>query len=173
MLDAVSANRISFAVGMGCCRNEHLANVYLRAAGVAAIWIEIDGSIGVQEIADVACARGGRLVYCCHRDDHVALARLLRRSRPPPSQLAIAEVLEQLAETLGVGITPHETAIARARSVVAMVNDKVKLMGSNGGLREFNRRFKAARKADRGMRYFDLLYAEKAAMLEAIAREAR
>jgi hypothetical protein len=44
-------------------------------------------------------------------------------------------------------------------------------MQHNGGLRDLNRSFKAARKVDRSLRYHDYLHAKKAAMLEAIARE--
>jgi hypothetical protein len=39
-------------------------------------------------------------------------------------------------------------------------------MSSTGELDEFNRAFKAARKADPAIRHFDYLHARKAAMLE-------
>jgi len=40
------------ASGMGKPRrNEILAECYLRAAGVAAVWIDADGHIGAQDVA--------------------------------------------------------------------------------------------------------------------------
>ena len=71
----------------------------------------------------------------------------------------------------GVGLTPHTVAIERAWPVAA-VNETIDKMGSTGELKAFNRAFKNARKVDPGIRYFDYIHARKAAMLEALAREA-
>jgi hypothetical protein len=46
-------------------------------------------------------------------------------------------------------------------------------MKGNGGLKEFNRSFKQARKASPSIRYQDFLHVRKASMLEEMAREAR
>jgi hypothetical protein len=42
-------------------------------------------------------------------------------------------------------------------------------MKESGAMNEFNAAFKAARKVDKSIRYFDFLHSRKAAMLEAIA----
>ena len=51
------------------------------------------------------------------------------------------------------------------------MNVAVDHLQHNGGMREFNAGFKAARKAEPSLRYFDYLHAKKASMLEAMARE--
>jgi hypothetical protein len=43
-------------------------------------------------------------------------------------------------------------------------------MQRTGGMKEMNRKFKAARKAGTVLRYHDFLHAKKLTMLEAIAR---
>jgi hypothetical protein len=85
---------------------------------------------------------------------------------------AIVAKLEELADRGGVGLTPHAVAIDRALGAVAAVNDTIDKMGSTGELKAFNRVFKDARKVDPTIRYFDYIHARKAAMLEALAREA-
>jgi hypothetical protein len=69
-------------------------------------------------------------------------------------------------------LTPHAIAIERALAAVTAVNDTIDKMGSTGELREFNRAFKDARKADPSIRYFDYIHGRKAAMLESLSREA-
>jgi hypothetical protein len=50
-LDADPANKLLIAAGMGKpTRNDILAD-YLRAAGVAAVWINADGHVGAQDVA--------------------------------------------------------------------------------------------------------------------------
>jgi hypothetical protein len=53
-------------------RNELLAEYYLPAAGVAAVWIDADGHVGAQDVASIESA--GRVVYCCERGVHFTLA---------------------------------------------------------------------------------------------------
>ena len=156
-------------------RNELLARRYLRAAGVAAVWIEAEGHVGAQDVAKIE-AEAGHAVYCCPRGAHFVLAyrlQLWMQDLPErPDQAAIATKLEQLADRGGVGLTPHAIAIDRALAAVAAVNDTIDKMGSTGELKAFNRAFKDARKVDPTIRYFDYIHARKAAMLEALAREA-
>jgi hypothetical protein len=66
-------------------------------------------------------------------------------------------------------LTPHAIAIERALAAVAVVNDTIDKMGSTS-LRPLTA--KEARKVDPAIRYFDYIHARKAAMLEALAREA-
>jgi hypothetical protein len=61
VLDCTSANRTHDCVGMRKpTRNEILAEYYLRAAGVAALWIGVaavwigaDGHVGAQDVASI------------------------------------------------------------------------------------------------------------------------
>jgi hypothetical protein len=150
-------------------RNELLAEYYLRAAGVAAVWIDADGHVGAQDVALIE-KEPGRVVYCCERGVHFTLAYRLYEWKKaivadPPS---IAAKLEELADRGGVGLTSHAVAIDRALAAVTAVNDTIDKMGSTGELKAF----KEARKVDPSIRYFDYIHARKAAMLEALAREA-
>jgi hypothetical protein len=153
-------------------RNEQLAEYYLRAAGVAAVWIDADGHVGAQDVASVEIDPD-RTVYCCERGVHFTLAyRLYEWKKGVDADAsAIAAKLEELAELGGVGITPHQVALDRALAAVAAVNDTIDKMGSTGELKAFNRAFKEARRVDPTIRYFDYIHARKAAMLEALARE--
>jgi hypothetical protein len=101
---------------------------------------------------------------------HVGLPALEWKKAVVVDPPAIAVKLEEIAELGGVGLTPHAVAIDRALAAVAAVNDTIDKMGSTGELK--NRAFKEARRVDPSLRYFDYLHARKAAMLEALAREA-
>jgi hypothetical protein len=54
-------------------RNELIAEYYLRAAGVAAVWIDKTGHVGAQEVASIEIDPD-RIVYCCERGSHFVLA---------------------------------------------------------------------------------------------------
>lgn len=174
MLDVSQPNQILIAVGMGKpTRNEILAEYYLRAAGVAAVWIDAAGNVGAQDVASIE-NEPDSVAYCCERGVHFTLAYRLsewKKAGGEADQAAIAARLEQLAQLGGVGLTPHHVAVQRALAAVAAVNDAIDKMGSTGELKAFNRAFKEARKVDPSIRYFDYLHARKAAMLEAMARE--
>lgn len=173
MLDVSQPNQITLALGMGKpTRNELLAEYYLRAAGVAAVWIDAAGHVGAQDVAGIE-VDPDRTVYCCERGVHFTLAYRLYewKKAVDVDQHQIAAKLDQLAELGGVGLTPHQVAIDRAMAAVAAVNEALDKMASTGQLNEFNRTFKQARKVDPSIRYFDYLHARKAAMLEAMARE--
>jgi len=81
-------------------RNELLAEYYLRAAGVAAMWIDAEGHVGAQDVASVE-NEPGRVIYCCERGSHFVLAYRLYEWKKsvivdPP---VIAAKLEELAES--------------------------------------------------------------------------
>jgi hypothetical protein len=120
------------------------------------------------DTADVASVKDdpGRIVYCCLRGDHFRLSYHLYDWKQ--SVQAIGRKLEEMAAGLSSGLTKHTTAVDRARAAVATVNKAMEVMADQGELREF----KAARKVDPAIRYQDYLHSRKAAMLEAIAREA-
>lgn len=162
-------------LGMGVDRNQQLAEYFLKAAGIAAVWIDPDGLIGSQDAARYQL-EDGRIAYCCQRGANFVLAYRLQLWKQdhdhvaPPSQAAMAERLVQLADEGGVGITPHAVAIGRAGAAVAEVNERLATMKSKGELRELNQSFRAARAADSSLRYETFIEAKKAAILEALAR---
>jgi hypothetical protein len=168
---------ILIALGMGkSTRNELLVRRYLRAAGVAAVWVDADGHVGAQEVAKIDVEAGDK-VYCCPRGAHFVLAyrlQLWMGEQPErPDQAALATKLEELAVAGGVGLTPHAVAVDRAQVAVANVNEAFGIAANNGDLREMKAAFKAARTADPSLRYADYLEARKAAMLEALVRALR
>jgi hypothetical protein len=154
-------------------RDELLAEYYLRAAGVAAVWIDAAGHVGAQDVASIEILPD-RIVYCCVRGVHFPLAYWLYEWKQaiqvdPP---AIAAKLEEIAEHGGVGLTPHQVAVDRAMATVALINQTMAKMQMTGELREINQAFKAARAAEPSLRYADYLEARKAAMVESIAHQA-
>jgi hypothetical protein len=158
---------------MGTTRNEILADYYLRAAGIAVIWIDPDGHIGAHDVASMELP-AGRVAYCCPRGAHFVLAyrlQLWKQDQHAAGPDAIGAVLEQLASDGGVGITAHAVATARALEAVATVNGMLDGMKDSGAMKEFNAAFKAARKVDKSIRYFDFLHSKKAALLEQLAME--
>jgi hypothetical protein len=91
-------------VGMGKpTRNELLAEYYLRAAGVVAVWIDATGHVGAQDVASIE-NEPDRTVYCCERGAHFVLAyRLYEWKKAVEVDLAaIATKLEELADRGGV-----------------------------------------------------------------------
>lgn len=172
MLDVTRPNQNTIALGMGTLtRNEQLAEYYLRAAGVAAVWIDPDGCIGAQENATFSLP-DGRLAFCCPRGAHFVLAyrlQLWKQDEVWVAVPAIVEKLQGLAELGGVGLTPHPLAIERALQAVARVNQALDGMKATGHLKDLNAAFKASRKVDPSLRYHDFLHTHKAGMLEAIA----
>jgi hypothetical protein len=159
-------------------RNELLADHYLRVAGIAAVYVDADGAIGTEEVVGIEIPLG-RISFCCNAGDEVRLTRLAQactgdqrhayRFDGKQKLATIAARLEQLADDHGIGITAHRIAVQRALAAVQAVNQAIDRMQHNGGLKEVNRAFKAARKVDPAIRYFDYLHAHKAAMLEALA----
>ena len=69
-VDDPTVIRIAVVHGQG---NELLAEYYLRAAGVAAVWVDAAGHVGAQDVAAIE-NEPGRIVYCCKRGSHFVLA---------------------------------------------------------------------------------------------------
>lgn len=147
---------------MAKTRNEDLAGYYLRAAGVAAIWIDEAGHIGAADVASID-EQPGRIIYCCLRGDHFRLSYHLYewKQSVQASPEAIARKLEEMAIGLKIGLTKHGTAVDRARAAVAAVNAAVDRMEVTGELKEFNAAFKSARRVDPAIRYQDYLHSRK------------
>lgn len=152
---------------------DDLAEYFLRAAGIAAIWIDEAGHIGAADVATVD-EHPGRIAYCCLRGDHFRLSYHLYewKQSVQASPEAIARKLEEMAGMMAVGLTKHVTAVERARAAVAAVEDAFEKMASSGGMREWNAAFKAARNVDPTLRYATFIEAKKAAMIEELARRA-
>jgi hypothetical protein len=156
---------------MGNCRDDLLADYYLRAAGVAVIWIGPDGFIGADDVARLNLEPGA-VGYCCLRGAQFILAYRLQIWKQDQGQVSAVELaaeLQRLAEAGGVGLTEHSIAAGRARDAVATVNQAVADLQAKGELRELNQGFKAARAVDPSVRYQDFVQAWKARMIEAIA----
>lgn len=152
---------------------DDLAEYFLRAAGVAAIWVDEDGFVGAHGAATVE-EHPGRITYCCLRGKHFMLAyqvhewKAHQAERPP--QHVVARKLEHMAELTGVGLTKHHVAVDRAHAAVAAVEDAFEKMTASGEMREWNAAFKAARSVEPTLRYHTFIEAKKAAMLEELAR---
>jgi hypothetical protein len=152
---------------------DDLAGYYLRAAGVAAIWIDEDGHIGAADVATID-DQPGRIIYCCLRGDHFRLSYHLYdwKQSVQASPEAIARKLEEMAAGLSMGLTKHVTAVERARAAVAAVEQAFEKMAAAGEMRDWNAAFKEARKADPSIRYQEFVQARKAGMIEEVARRA-
>jgi hypothetical protein len=171
VLDATGPNMVPIALGMGKpTRNELLAEYYLRAAGVAAVWIDVGGQVGAQDVASIE-NESGRIVYCCERGVHFTLAYHLYEwkkaghRRPAGDRGQARGARRSGRRRFDAACRGHRAALA----AVAAVNETIDKMGSTGDLKAFNRAFKDARKVDPAIRYFDYIHARKAAMLEALA----
>lgn len=150
-------------------RNEELADYFIKAAGIAAVKIGPLGTIGIRDAVGVHCPTG-HVLLCCERGKHTLLAvSVFSRMVDTISQDDTVARIREAAGELLIGITDHATVVERAMAAVAAVNNTIHEMQLDGRLRDLNRAFKASRKADRTLRYFDFLHAHKAAMLEAIA----
>jgi hypothetical protein len=151
-------------------RNELLADHFLKAAGIAAVYADDAGAIGAVDIVGID-APPGRIFLCCAPGKHIGIAtKTAARVVVGMGQAdALAAVREAAAE-LGIGLTPLETVIQRALAAVETVNQRIADLQKTGGMKEMNAEFKAARKAGTVVRYHDFLHAKKLAMLEAIAQ---
>lgn len=152
---------------------DDLADYYLKAAGVAAIWIDADGFVGAHGAATIE-GEPGCTVYCCERGKHFVLAYQVHEWKqaqgciPPPD--VTAQRLEHIADRLQIGLTKHATAVERARAAVAAVEAAFEKMASTGKIREWNAMFKEARGVDPTLKYATFIGAKKAALLEELAR---
>ena len=151
-------------------RNELLTDQFLKAAGIATVYVDAAGAIGASDAAGMFCPRD-RIVLCCARGNHAKVAGLaVARMRANAGEAAALAAVREAAVELGIGLTPHETVIQRAVAAVETVSQKIADLQATGGMKELNAEFKAARKAGTFIRYHDFLHAKKMAMLEAIAQ---
>jgi hypothetical protein len=151
-------------------RNELLADHFLKAAGIAAVYVDASGAIGAVDVVGID-APSGWLLLCCARGRQTGIAaKAAARVADRTDQAAALAALRSVAADCGVGLAPHRTVIQRAFAAVAAVNQRMADLQKTGGMTELNAEFKAARKAGTIVRYQDFLHAKKMAMLEAIAR---
>ncbi|WP_426424884.1 hypothetical protein [Bradyrhizobium genosp. A] len=150
-------------------KQDDLADYYLRASGVAAIWIDEEGHIGAADVATVD-EHPSRISYCCLRGDHFRLSYHLYEWKQSASPEVLARKLDEMAAGLGIGITKHITAVQRARAAVAAVEDAFECMAASGEMRDWNAAFKEAGSVEPTLRYQTFIEAKKAAMLEELAR---
>ena len=151
-------------------RNELLADHFLKAAGVAAVYVDDAGAIGTVDVVGIN-APSGWLLLCCARGKQTGIAtKAAARVAAGADQAAALAALRSVAADCGVGLTPHQAVIQRALAAVETVNERIADLQKTGGMKELNAEFKALRKAGTIVRYHDFLHGKKMAMLEAIAR---
>ena len=151
-------------------RNELLADHFLKAAGIAAVYVDDAAAIGTVDVVGID-APSGWVLLCCAPGKQIGIAtKGAARVAIGTGQAAALAVLRSVAADDGVGLTPHQTVVQRALAAVETVEQRIADLRKNGGMKELNAEFKAARKAGAIVRYHDFLQTKKMAMLEAIAR---
>jgi hypothetical protein len=149
--------------------NERLADHFIKAAPIAAVYVDATGGIGAFDVVGLDAPPDGVLLCCAAGKQVAIVARAAARIVPDCGPDAALAALRAAAANAGVGLTPHRAIVRRALATVEMVNDRITELQRTGGLRDVNAEFKAARAAGKGARYRDFLHAKKLAMLEAIA----
>lgn len=150
-------------------RLDRLADHFIRAVGVAAVYVDGDATIGASDAADMF-GPADRMVLCCTPGSQIKVAARAAASLPagsPPS--AALAAVHAVAADAGIGLTPLSKVIQRAFAAVQVVETQIAEMQRSGDLKDLNRDFKAARLADPTLRYHDYLHGRKAALLEALA----
>jgi len=151
-------------------RNELLADHFLKAAAIAAVYVDDAGAIGTVEVVGIDATVGWALL-CCARGKQVGIAaKAAAHLVAGMDQAGALAALRSVATDCGVGLTPHQTVIQRAFAAVETVNQRMADLQKTGGMRDMNAEFKQARKAGPFVRYHDYLHTKKLAMLEAIAQ---
>jgi hypothetical protein len=151
-------------------RNELLADHFLKSAGIVAVYVDAAGAIGAVDAVGITAPLDCSLL-CCASGNHAKVATLAgARAVAGRGQAAGMAAVRSAALEFGIGLTPHETVIRRAFVAVQTVDQRIVDLQRNGGMKEMNAEFKAARKAGAVLRYQDFLHAKKLAMLEGIAR---
>lgn len=163
-LTPATANRV-FSFGMTV--NERLADHFIKAAPIAAVYVDAAGGVSAFDVVGFEAPPNGVLL-CCAAGKQVAIVAkaAIAPARGPDAALA---ALRAAAANAGVGLTPHRAVVRRALATVEMVNDRIRELQQTGSLRGVNAEFKAARAAGKSARYRDFLHAKKLAMLAAIA----
>jgi hypothetical protein len=151
-------------------RNELLADHFLKAAGITAVYVGDAGAIGTVDVVGID-APSGWVLLCCAPGKQIGIAtKAAARVATGTGQASALAMLRSIAADCGVGLTPHQTVIQRAFAAVETVNLRIAELQKNGGMKEINAEFKATRKAGPFVRYHDFLHTKKLAMLEAIAQ---
>jgi len=163
------------ASGMGKPRrNEILAECYLRAAGVAAVWIDADGRVGAQDAAKLDVATD-HVVYC--RPRRAIRARL---SAPIVDAGSAGTTRPGCDRRQAQGACRGRRGRADAALGVRSIDRWPRLPPSRmpselrpiTAIARVRYAFKVARLINPSVRYVDYLEARKAAMLDELAREA-
>jgi hypothetical protein len=163
-----TATQISFSSAMPT-RNELLTDQFLKAAGIATVYVDAAGEISAFDVVGFEAPRDGVLLCCAAGKQIAIVAKAAARIAPEWGPDAALAALRAAAANAGVGLTPHRAVVRRALATVEMVNDRITELQRTGGLRDVNAEFKTARAAGKSTRYRDFLRAKKLAMLEAIA----
>jgi hypothetical protein len=151
-------------------RNELLADHFLKAAGIAAVYADAAGAFGAVDVVGIDTPSGWALL-CCAPGKQIGIAtKAAARVGTGTGQAAALAALRSVAADCGVGLTPHQMVIQRALAAVETINKRIADLQKNGGMKELNAEFREARKVGTTVRYRDFLHAKKAVMLEAIAR---
>jgi hypothetical protein len=96
-------------------RNELLADHFIEAAGIAAVYVDEAGGIAAVDFVGID-ARGWVLLCCAAGKQIGIAAKAAARVAVGTDQTAALAVLRSVAADCGVGLTPHQTVIQRALS---------------------------------------------------------
>ncbi len=153
-------------------RNERLVDHYLRAIGIAGIYVEpapAGVSVGLVPVVTITAGTGRRILCCAREADASSILVLVKPALAGLDLPAAVAQITAVARDQGVGLTPLETVIGRARTAIHTVNDQIDAMRATGDLRQLNREFREARGRGEVMIYADFLHVRKEQMLFAIA----
>jgi hypothetical protein len=134
---------------------DRAALAYLEASGATAISI-VDGEAGCTfrtgaMAAEVSAGVRVPATFWVSGSVATAIARRARKLAGDSPDVATAtQALAQAAADYRVTLTPHATAMARARSAAARIDSQLDAMMSGGGLRVFNAEYKRRREAAGG-----------------------
>jgi hypothetical protein len=128
---------------------DRAALAYLEASGATAISI-VDGEAGcVFRTGERAAEAAGVSVHTTVWVSASVATAIARRARKlagdSPDVATATQALAQAAADHRVTLTPHATAMARARSAAARIDSQLDAMMAGGGLRSFNAEYKRRR----------------------------
>ena len=152
-------------------RNERLTDHYMRASGIAAVYIEASSprhrvgyldSVGIDHPTN-------RILYCCRGPDAAHVARMLNDSLVEGMAFDHAEILLRVtAERLGVALTAHGIVVQRASEAVAQINEIFDGMKGTPAFATMNNEFKILRRQKKASTYSDFLHDKKKKVIGAI-----
>jgi hypothetical protein len=123
---------------------------YFSAFDLAAVFVGPGGDVRTSR--DPAHA-GATEAWWTSAADAERVAMVARTT----STLPAAEAIEAAARRLGLHLTPHETAIARAEAALARIDAALAQAQRNGGLKFFNAEFRRRRKVGARMSYSEAM----------------